>query len=274
MNQLELIQQQGFNFLQSKDLFSALKMSEKSGLNCYVSILLKTNCYYLVTTAKAERIEFEAYVNEDFLSAEILIPPTSNESAIAQIKFQIEHLIGTAMKNQAVKTIIDEKDLSIWHLVLNEKPSFVTWTANEDSTNLTAPIFTPAEEVKTILLNEVNLNRGYAVDSIQGLTKYFNYVNEYVSYVLLLTLTTDDLVYRLFQSHHTGNFYHITYEPSGKKYIKTLASELGALSWLDRVTMLEGVDYDVFKYSQLVKKLAERYKQNIQLFGTDESDRN
>jgi hypothetical protein len=93
---LEKLQKHSLRFLENKDEVKlALKLAHEANItNCLVSLVLLTDKYQLVTTAKEERAkDLTSSVSQDMDYAEIIVSPELNNQAIAGLRYDINNLL-------------------------------------------------------------------------------------------------------------------------------------------------------------------------------------
>lgn len=180
MNKLEQIQVQGYKFLLNDYKVNVVvsRAIEAKETDCLVSLVLLPDRSRVVITAKQERSRFfGTMVAEDYGMAEIIIPAIDVESAKAWLLTEINHLIGAATDNRLSQVLINGDDLTLWYIPLHSDDGdlinvFAAWfpAGKDDSTS---PICLNEDEAEQLLLREILLDRGYAMEARAALNTFF-----------------------------------------------------------------------------------------------------
>ena len=179
MNKLEQIQLQGYKFLTDEgNVVATIKRAiEAQETNCLISLVLLPDRSRVVITSKQERSRhYGTCFTDDYSLAEIIVSASSMESARKYLRGEVEHLIGAATDNKYSEVLINGDDLTLWYLPLHDDDGdlincYVAWLPKDDTT--TPPVCLTEDEAEQLLLREILLDRGYAVESRSVLTKFF-----------------------------------------------------------------------------------------------------
>jgi hypothetical protein len=257
VNRLNKIQQQGLKFLSNeKRIQESLKIARDAHLyQCITSLILRAEDYRLVTCAISERKDLTTYFSYDYSYAEVIIPHTSNNEAIAKLKFEIEHLICRATDNPDCEPIIEHSDLSIYWIPLSGANCFLLWEIDKPCKVISAP------ETEKLLLTEVESNRGYAIEAAKALSKYFGHPNKLNPCKFIFRVYAGS-TYMLYKSH-LAKYFVVDNSPNRLRYLTHFKDSQATLTWLESTCKLnlltnkgpEGVIFDKVEYDHVRERL-------------------
>ena len=181
MNKLEQIQIQGYKFLLNDRKVNATvtRAIEAKENDCLVSLVLLPDRSRVVLTAKQERSRFfGTSVASNYSMAEIIVPAISLESAKAWLINEVDHLIGSATDNQLSEVLINGDDLTLWYLPLQSEDGdlinvFAAWLPESRDNPTVHPICLSEDEAEQLLLREILLDRGYAIEARAAINNFF-----------------------------------------------------------------------------------------------------
>lgn len=274
MNKIEKIQQQGLKFLENIDAIeSAIDLA--SNKDSLVSLYLTDNSYGIAICDKSERPEFDAYISQCLTYAEIVIPPCEIATCYVQIKFEVDNLIGRLIDNEGTEAIIESFEVSIYHISTSRYKK-----DNDVEVEIIRPFFilslagtefkiAPGERIKELLNQEIELNRGYALEAIYGLVKWFGIESPYPRLKSMFETISDDLVNRLYVS--LSGYIVVSFDRVGRRFLEYLGVANDALNWIEKA-IASASKYDQNKYDQTKKRLEQEAKNNT--WDTNQEDTN